>query len=348
MPARPLHCKYCQGIFLPASEQTWSAVQCPHCSGQMQVRECTAAETPAVREQEYHPVTEQQEAAARVEATQRRWSGRMVFLACALPLAGLAAWGVMRAWQVFSDPAQKQKDQKDRAAALLAAGHEERGAALALARQFLHAETWQDLLPLTADEERVTGMMEWYYSTHPAWQPVAGTVEVVNTERLESDGRAMMRVQAATPERTAIWLLLVREGEVWKVDWEVFANANVARWAAFVREPAGAAAELPLLVALKPAGEAYVVRAGATPGKHRAVVMWALERQALAGAVLANDSPLWRDLAEMDFENAVKVIAQVTMVDPQAEPPLVKVSGIVQRGWMRGVQKPVAGRAPGP
>ena len=50
IPFCPLHCKYCQGTFLPVSNQWESAVQCPHCSGQMQVGECVPALPEELRE----------------------------------------------------------------------------------------------------------------------------------------------------------------------------------------------------------------------------------------------------------------------------------------------------------
>ncbi len=331
MPARPLHCKYCQGVFLPASEQPWSAVQCPHCSGQMSVGECVVADAePAGTEQVWHNVTEAEDRAARVEAKHRVWSGRMVFLACALPVLFLMALGLMGSWRL-GNFGEKKKEMLE---AFLETGEEaERQEIQKAAQQFLTAASWQEMLPVVADADRVKDIMAWYFQTR-THRPLAGDVEIKTVLPVDSQGRARQRVMAATRDHAAIWMLVVKESGVWKVDWEVFANASVERWRAFLREPAGTAVELPLLVALKPAPAAYIIRSGGTPDLHEAVVLWAMERQAMAAAVLERQSPLWQDLTEIGFETAVKVIARVTVVDPQQDPPLVRLERILQRGWL--------------
>ena len=326
MPARPLHCKYCQGVFLPLSEQPWSAVQCPHCSGQMRVAECavTGAETRAT-EQAWYNVTEAEESAARLEEKHNRWTARLTRMAVGMVLvvAGLFVWQ----WWRSAVPAAGKPNRAAQAADL------QRRDIQKTAQQFLTAASWQDMLPAVADADRVKGIMAWYFQTR-THRPLAGDVEVKTVLPVDSQGRARQRVMVATRDHAAIWLLVVKESGVWKVDWEVFANASVERWRAFLREPAGTAVELPLLVALKPAADAYIIRSGGTPDLHEAVVLWAMERQALAAAVLERQSPLWQDLTEIGFETAVKVIARVTVVDPQQDPPLVRLERILQRGWL--------------
>jgi len=326
MPARPLRCKYCQGVFLPSPEQPSSVVQCPHCEGQMSVEESALAGPEASpRVQAWHCVTEAEESAARLEEKQNRWTTRLTCMAVGVVLvaAGLFTWQRSR-----SDvPAAWQPDP------VVEAAESERKDIQKAAQKFLTAPSWQDMLPAVADADRVKDIMAWYFQTR-THRPLAGDVEIKTVLPVDSQGRARQRVMAATRDHAAIWMLVVKESGVWKVDWEVFANASVERWRAFLREPAGTAVELPLLVALKPAADAYIIRSGGTPDLHEAVVLWAMERQALAAAVLERQSPLWQDLTEIGFETAVKVIARVTVVDPQQDPPLVRLERILQRGWL--------------
>ena len=329
MPAQPLHCKHCERVFLPASGQPWSAVQCPHCSAQMRVADCEVATAVRAVQQEYRRVTEQEEYAAGLEAKQRKWSGRLVFAACAVPLAVILAWGV----QKFL----RDQDQERLTASVASDGawaEQERQEIQKSVQLFLNAETWQDMLPNVADAKRVRGMMTWYFQRH-THQPLSGAVEIKSMVPLDNQGREMRRVMVGTPERASIWLLLSREADGWKVDWEAFANAGVERWKAFLNEPGGSAVELPLMLALKPAADAYVIKAGGAPDTHGALVLWAFERAYLAAVVLEKESAHWKGLADIGFESAAKLIVRVTMVNPLADPPLVRLDQIVQQGWLR-------------
>ena len=329
MPAQPLHCNHCEGVFLPSSNQPWSAVQCPHCSAQMRAGDCRAATAVRAVQQEYRRVTEQEETALEQQAKQRKWSGRLVFAACAVPLAVLLALGVQKFLRDHDKETLTASGESDGALA-----EQERKEMQATVQQFLNARTWQDMLPNVADANRVRSMMAWYFQRHPH-QPVPGEVEIKSRVPLGNQGRDTRRLLAGTQEGAAIWLLLSREADGWKVDWEVFANAGVERWKAFLHEPSGSAVELPLMLALKPAADAYILKAGGAPDTHSALVLWALERASMAGTVLENESPQWKSLPEIGFEKAVKVIVRVTMLNPEAEPPLVRVDQILQQGWLR-------------
>jgi len=216
---------------------------------------------------------------------------------------------------------------------------------LSSVRSFLGAKDWSAALPFVAGMPRVGGTMEWYYARHQ-WQPFDGEIEIAAMQRMNAGGREMLRVQASTAKRAAIWLLLVREGDQWKIDWELFADAAVVRWQSFVSEPPDTVVELPLLVERKPAPEAYVVKAGGTPELHDAIIFRARDRQSAAVAVVAKESVLWKDLAGIDFENPVSVIARVAMVAPQFDPPLVRLESIVQKGWLRAPQLPAPEDSP--
>ena len=295
----------------------------------MRVADCQVATAVRAVQQEYRRVTEQEEHAAGLEAKQRKWSRRLVFAACAVPLVVTLAWGM----QKFL----RDQDQERLAASAGPDGlqaDQERQEIQKAVQQFLNAETWQDMLPKTAGVMRVRAVMTWYFQRH-THQPLAGAVEIKSVVPLDSPSREMRRVMVSTPERSSIWLLLSRETDGWKVDWEAFANAGVERWKAFLSEPGGSAVELPLLLALKPAADAYVIKAGGAPETHGALVLWAFERACLAGAVLEKESVHWKGLPDIDFEKAAKVIARVTMVNPLAEPPLVRLDQIVQEGWLR-------------
>ena len=297
--------------------------------------ECdAAAPAQSAGGQVYYPVTEQEEKAARLEAIHRKWSGRMVFLVCALPLAVLAAWGILQAWPVLF-PGEGNRRPAERVETMVeASAAAERREIQTSAQRFLTAASWQEMLPAVADAERVKGVMAWYYLRHPH-QPAAGETEVKAVLEMEGEGRQRRRVLVVAPNHPPRWLLVSLEAGTWKVDWEVFAGANQERWKEFLREPGGTSVELPLLVALKPAADAYILGAGRAPGTHKALVLWAMERSTLAGAVLETDSSLWKSLPEIGFENAVKVIVRVRMVNPEAEPPLVRLERVVREGWLR-------------
>ena len=76
-----------------------------------------------------------------------------------------------------------------------------------------------------------------------------------------------------------------------------------------------------------------------------ALSLWALDRQTMAAALLRRDDALWRELDGIGFDTAVKVVARVTMLDPAAEPPMVRLEAILQRGWLRGAAAPAGGKA---
>ena len=295
----------------------------------MSVADCRVATASRAVEQEYRRVTEQEEYAAGLQAKQRKWSGRLLFAACAVPLAVLLALGVQK---FLRDQDQERLTAPGASDGALA--EQERQEIRRAVQQFLNAETWQDMLPVVADAERVRPMMTWYFQrqTH---QPLSGAVEIKSMLPIDAPGRELRRVLVGTPERASIWLVLSREADGWKVDWEVFASAGVARWKAFLNEPAGSSVELPLLLALKPGADAYILKAGGVPDTHRALVLWALDRAFLAGTVLEKKSPLCKNLPDVDFERAGKLIVRVTMVDPRGEPPLVRLDQIVQQGWLR-------------
>jgi hypothetical protein len=318
---------------MPASGHSWSAVQCPHCSGQMKTGDCEAALSPPVGEaQPYIKVTEEEESMAREEWKHRRRSGKLavaggVFMLVAGAMVAWMAWrgGAPTAGQARVGAMQKAEGEQS---------DDEWRQVRAVVEKFLTVRQWRDLLPTVADPVRVEGVMTWYYSRNE-WKPMEGAVKIPDYQRLEADGAELLRVRAEGGGERSLWLLLVRDHGEWKVDWEVFVNAGVVRWEAFLREPAGTMVELPLFAAKKPAADGYLVKAGATPDTHEALLLWAKKRQTLASAVLAKEAAVWQDLEGIGYDKAVKVIARLKMDNPGADPPLVKLEGIVQRGWVR-------------
>ena len=330
MPANPLQCTHCRGMFIPISDQPWSTVQCPHCASQMKVRDCFAVvDLPVGVSQPYIHVTEEEERAAAEEWKNRRRTRRMAVLGIGgMLFAVVAVLAVIR----VSDrtPGSVPRAAGDSPDRKLASAQWP-GAPDAV-EQFLTAPAWRAMLPYVADAGRVEGIMEWFYTKHD-FTPASGPVELLHYQPGDVDG--LLRVQAAVPGKQPIWLLLVRERAGWKVDWEVFANAHAERWAAFLRGNEGAEIELPLMVSRKPAATAYIAKGGADPAAVDAVVLWASGRESMAGALLPKTAPEWKDLEGITFNKAVKVIARVQMADSSAEPPLVRLKGIVQRGWVR-------------
>lgn len=306
------------------------AVQCPHCSGQMKAGECRAAEVRAAAAQPWYPVTADEEAAARATAAHRRW-GRWLLPVAAASLilgTGVVAWQLTRQGDspALSASGGRRSSALERTA--------EEGAWRALAAAFLEAGQWQALLPLSADSERVRPRMEWFYARNPFPRP-ASQVKLIHTERQSGTGQLRVLIQVATKERASVWLMLMLEDGAWKVDWEAHAAFGPARWRAFLRESAGAEVELNLLAALKPAADRYIIKSGVSPETHEALVIWAANRDSLAGAVVSRKSPLRRQFAGIGFNEPVKVVARVKMEDPLADPPLVSIREVLQTGWNR-------------
>lgn len=92
-------------------------------------------------------------------------------------------------------------------------------------------------------------------------------------QRMAAKGLPLMRVQVSLARRSRVWMLLIKENESWKVDREAFTNASGVRRAAFLPEALGTLIELPLLVARKPAANAYTIVAGASPDNSDALVL---------------------------------------------------------------------------
>ena len=295
-------------------------------------------------EQEYHPVTEEEENKQTRTLREESWLRRMVW-ACA-SAAGLFA--ALLAWQHWQGGGDEAKKQRQEIAVLTEAEkilQRERTEIESVVRRVLGARTLDDLLPIVAGGEQVKELMAWYLNrSHPLTPETLSAVEKV--EPLDADGREIRRVEVSTVQRPVVWMVMTREAGSWKLCWELYSNAHVERWHSFLREAPGAVVELPLLVVKKPAPDALILKAGATRDTHDAVMLCAGHHDDLAGAVLPRNSALWKELPGIGFEDAVKVISRVTLVDPQADPPLVRLEAVEQRGWVRGTQKPVAGNAP--
>jgi hypothetical protein len=339
------HCKHCQEVFLPVSGQPWSFVQCPHCSGQMAVTECATAEVAQVMpEQEYHRITEE-EVMQRRQARRNEWWTRRLAWACGTGAVLIASLGIWQYWRGGSQKAKKrieqvavltesekvlQQDQKDIEATI---------------RRVLGAKSLEELLPDVAGGGQVKDLMAWYFNrSHPLKPEVLNRIE--STDILDSGGREIRRVGLSTVERPGVWMVLSRENGAWKLNWEIYTMGHVERWRAFLREQPGASLELPLLAVKKPAPDSFIVKAGASRDTHDAIHLSANDRNDLAGAVLLRDSPVWKMLPGISFEEAVKIIARVTLLDPQSDPPLVRLDEVIQTGWVRGTQKPVAAKVP--
>jgi hypothetical protein len=297
----------------------------------MRAAECeTAAVETTPRSQPYRRVTEEQEKEVRMEATHRKWSGRLLVMSCVLPLIALAAWGVNIAWPHFSGASEKARSE--RLKALMGTPAALSPEAENVVRRFLKARSVDEYRPLVAEESRVAALLDWYADRFTP-EPVEGNIKIVRADEISAQRR---RVQAATEKHPAIWLVLVNEAGSWKVDWELFSTAPALRWSSFLRERAGAIVELPLLAALMPGAGAWIREAGASPEKCQAVTMNALGGDGAAGAILVKDLPLWNDLDGIGFDRAVKLIVRARMENPALDPPLVSLETIVRRGWEPG------------
>jgi hypothetical protein len=340
------HCKICQEVFLPVAEFAGSLTQCPHCSGQMLVGECEPAKVlQSMPEQEYRPVDEEDEARRVRGLRHERWTRILIRagVVCAVVLAALMVWQFQRG---ESDEAKKEAAQVAALTKAEMASQRDLAEIRDVARRVLAAKTLEEILPDVAGAAQAKDLLAWYFNRVP-FNPETLT-KVDSVETLDMEERELRRVCVSTATRPVVWMVMVREGAGWKLNWELYSNAHVDRWRAFLREAPGATVELPLLVVKKPAPEAYIARAGAGRDTHDAVLLCAGNRDDLAGALLPVSSPLWKDLPRISFEEAEKVIARVTLLDPRADPPLTRLDAVVQHGWVRGTQKPVAGKAPPP
>ena len=332
-PAVPCRCPHCRGAFLPAVGGPMVSVQCPHCAAVVLPASCEVLPDLAVPVSVHvlpPAVSEEAAAAARVEARSRR------SFVLALAATGITAAGGAVAWAIQRGHPVPAADPRNSLAADRMAADLEVMALEAQVRRVLAAADWRAMLPDVADADRVGPDMEWFHSRAP--QPlVADTVESFDQwQRLSQAGREAFTVRVTTTRRGVQWVTLVKKDGVWKFDWEAWANPGLARWHYFCTEPAGSQVSLRLFALRMPAAASWIVKAGGHPEHHRAFEFWAGDRNDRAAAMLPANSPLLAALAGADFENAVRVIARVTMVQPTLDPPLVTLDAIIQRGWLWG------------
>lgn len=343
MTVQARHCKHCQEVFLPLAEQPWRVVQCPHCSRQVAVAECAMADVAQVMpEQEYHPVMEEEVRERRQKQRNERWARRLVW-ACA---AGAVLIASLAGWQYWRGGSAKAKKRVQQVAVLTEAEkalQEDLRDIESTVRRILSAKSAEELLPDVAGAAQVKELVTWYTNrSHPLKPEILTKIESVDV--IDSEGREVRRVGLSTVERPGIWMVLSRELGNWKLNWEIYTMGHVERWRAFLREPPGTTLALPLLAVKKPAPDSFIVKAGASRDTHDAILLCANDRNDTGGAVLPRDSSLWKMLPGITFEDAVKIIARVTLLDPGVEPPLIRLDEVLQAGWVRGTQKPVAAK----
>lgn len=334
----PVHCRVCSGVFLPATGVASAAVQCPHCSAQMWLGDCIPAATPAGADgQEYVRVTEEEETAQRDDSVHRKWM-RRVFIATSA--AAAVAVGVF-IWQHRPGEPEAGQDQEKLAAmiALERLSQQETAELEAMATRLFAATDWQEWLPEVAHAQTVKPLMEWYYTKGGKELEAVNGVALGDFQRSHA-GRETLRLQVSTASHASVWLPLLRESGRWKLDWEAYSGADVLRWAAFLREPAGTSIEVRLQVALKPGADPYLVKARIPLKGFKAVHLWSYERAAMAAAILADKNAVWGALKGIDYNNAAKIIARVTMIAPEMEPPLIRIDSVVEQGWLRREDAP--------
>lgn len=102
----------------------------------------------------------------------------------------------------------------------------------AAVRTFCQAPTWEDLIPLIRDRERVEPLLREYYATHP-YKP-ARIQEIRNTQAAFSKGMLIVSAQAITEDNyQEIPVLMSREDEGYMVDWEFVVEYNPLSWEEF-------------------------------------------------------------------------------------------------------------------
>ena len=309
------------------------SVQCPHCAAVVLPASCEPLPELAVPVpvQVLPPaVSEEAAAAARAEARSRR------SFVLALAATGVSTAGAAVAWAIQRGRAEPAADLRHGLAADRMAADLEVKALEALVRRVLSVTDWRFMLPDVADADRVRPDMEWFHARAP--QPLlADTVESFDQwQRLPDADRETFTVRVSTARRGVQWITLVKQAGAWKFDWEAWANPGLPRWHYFCCEPAGSQLTLRLFALRMPAAAGWIVKAGGHPEHHRAFEFWAGDRADRAAAMVPANSPLLAALAGADFENAVRLIARVTMVQPSLDPPLVTLDAVIQRGWIWG------------
>ncbi len=344
MTVQARHCRNCHGIFLPPVEQAAGSTQCPYCQQRVVIGACLPAEVAPVPEQEYHPVMEEEERERR-QAFLRERSARRVAWSCAAGAGVFAALVVWQRWSAGGDDTKSRDQEITGLTEAEKAVQRDRSEIEAAVRRILGAKSMDDLLPEVAGAGHVKELMRWHFNHSPPLTPE----QVVRFERvdlMDTDGFEIRRVGVTTTQRPAVWLIMSREEGNWKLNWELYSNAHFARWHAFLRESSGTTVELPLLAVKKPGADSYIVKAGADRTTHEAILLRTSDGSDISGAVVPKNSPLWKELPGIGYDDsknsAVKLIGVITLLDPEADPPLVRLDSVVQRGWVRGTQKTVA------
>jgi hypothetical protein len=123
----------------------------------MQAAECGGGgDAAVVAEQEYRPVTEDEEAESRLEERHRKWSGRIVVMSCVLPLILLAAWGREHRRGRTSRVPVKNRTRR-RSTPCFSRRSTLSPEAQHVVRQFLGSRGRRNYWPLVAEEARVAG-----------------------------------------------------------------------------------------------------------------------------------------------------------------------------------------------
>ena len=316
----------------------------------MKLNECPPAAVEQVMPiQEYHPVMEDEEREQARNLRHEQWVRRLLWTG----VAGVVALGTLAGWQYWRGGSDRAKQKTEEIAALTEAEkslQREHAEIEVVVRRILRAKTMDELLPDVAGAAQVKDLMRWYFNHSHAF--VSEELKQLTTVvPMNADGQEIRGVQASTPRRPAMSLIMIREEDGWKLEWEMFSHAPVERWRFFLREAPGSPVELPLLAVKKPAPDNYIVKAGASPATHDAVLLQAGDLADVACAVVPRDSPAWEKLKGIGYDDPAKngtvpVIVRVSLLNPDADPPLIRLEAVVQRGWARRTQKPVAGSAP--
>jgi hypothetical protein len=333
MSAVPVHCNVCRGIFLPPASHPAAAAQCPHCTAQLLVGECAQAVQPAgASGQEYIRVTEDEEARRRADVQHRKWMRRTVLLTAGAAAGGALLYLLRKPER--DDAARAQQEKINALEASRRLSDQETADLTALAGRWLAAAQWEQLLPDAAAADVVRPAMEWHYGPGGHVLEPDRLVALGDIHR-SRDGMEPSRLQITTARAASRWLPLLKEHGSWKVDWEAYSAADVHRWASFLTEPAGTEIEVRLHAALKPGAEPWLIKVNASPTREVAVHLWSYERTALAAAVLPKEAPEWKSLPDIGYNEAIKIIARIKMLDPSAGPPHVRLVEIRQTGWAR-------------
>ena len=331
-PTPFLECPRCQATFLPNVVTPGVFTTCPKCFADFQLSEGRVAAPPQLEVSEWR--TEEAMAAQATVDRHVRHTHLMLKVAVVIViLGGLACWKFGMGFRGH---------EKLEEASIATEQRTEIRAAFAVAQAALEAADWRAMSEQVIDAERVRPLMEWYYNQRPEGF-TQRRIEGYDQELIDlqtSPPVATLRLKAVSPPAT-LHVVMQKDGESWKLDWESFSNVHGARWQSFITGQANFPETIEASVIIERCSESLLVPSFFTSSglnhedASRAVRVShpSVEDSGVAcfPEVSVVRERLWSLLPEAG--KAQKVILRMRRLPGRSVPQGIVIEKVLQAGW---------------